>query len=124
MRLLIPFVVLFLLCPAAAPQTRKELMTEYARRYRATDKRDVPAMLALADWCGEKKLKTYANLVYRKVLRLDPSNARANAGLGRVKVGDGAWNARGADAAVGDKVKVVDVKGTYLIVEPAYSSED
>ncbi len=45
-------------------------------------------------------------------------------GEGRVKVGDGAWNARGADAAVGANVKVVDVKGTYLIVEPVHSSED
>ena len=45
-------------------------------------------------------------------------------GEGRVKVGDGAWNARGSDAAVGDNVKVVDVKGTYLIVEPVHLSED
>ncbi len=45
-------------------------------------------------------------------------------GEGRVKVGDGAWNARGPDVAVGEKVKVIDVSGINLLVEPVKSEED
>lgn len=44
-------------------------------------------------------------------------------GEGRVKVGDGVWNARGPDAGVGDKVKVIEVSGTNLIVEPAQTGD-
>jgi len=39
-------------------------------------------------------------------------------GHGRVKVGDGVWNARGPDADVGAKVRVVGAEGTCLKVEP------
>jgi inner membrane protein len=38
-------------------------------------------------------------------------------GSGRVKVGDGVWEARGPDAAVGDRVRVVGAVGTCLTVE-------
>ena len=37
---------------------------------------------------------------------------------GRVKVGDGEWNARGGPAAAGDRVTVTGVEGNCLIVEP------
>ncbi|MCL6740094.1 NfeD family protein [Sphingomonas sp. RB56-2] len=37
---------------------------------------------------------------------------------GRVKVGDGEWNARGGPAAAGDRLTVTDVEGNCLIVEP------
>jgi membrane protein implicated in regulation of membrane protease activity len=37
---------------------------------------------------------------------------------GRVKVGDGEWNARGGPAAVGDRLTVTGVEGSCLIVEP------
>ncbi len=37
---------------------------------------------------------------------------------GRVRVGDGEWNARGGPAEPGDRVKVTDVEGNCLIVEP------
>ncbi len=40
-------------------------------------------------------------------------------GIGRVKVGDGVWNARGPDAAIGACVRVTGVDGTCLKVEPA-----
>lgn len=40
-------------------------------------------------------------------------------GRGRVKVGDSEWNARGPDAAVGTKVRVVSSTGSELQVEPA-----
>jgi len=42
-----------------------------------------------------------------------------SAGSGRVKVGDGAWPARGPDAPLGAKVRVVGQSSGELIVEPA-----
>jgi inner membrane protein len=39
-------------------------------------------------------------------------------GSGRVKVGDSVWNARGADAAVGARVRVTGASGAVLNVEP------
>lgn len=36
---------------------------------------------------------------------------------GRVKVGDGVWSARGAMAAVGDRLRVTGSDGSVLIVE-------
>ncbi len=38
-------------------------------------------------------------------------------GTGRVKVGDSVWSARGADAGVGDKVRVTGADGAVLLVE-------
>lgn len=40
-------------------------------------------------------------------------------GKGRVKVGDGEWPARGADAPVGALVRIVAAEGGTLDVEPA-----
>jgi len=37
---------------------------------------------------------------------------------GRVRVGDGEWNARGGPAAVGDRLTVTGVEGNCLIVDP------
>ena len=37
---------------------------------------------------------------------------------GRVRVGDGEWNARGGPAAAGERVTVSSVEGNCLIVEP------
>ena len=39
---------------------------------------------------------------------------------GRVRVGDGVWPARGGPAAVGERVRVVDVEGNCLKVEPEH----
>jgi hypothetical protein len=39
-------------------------------------------------------------------------------GQGRVRVGDGVWPARGADAAAGSWVRVTGAEGTCLRVEP------
>lgn len=39
-------------------------------------------------------------------------------GHGRVKVGDSVWSARGADAGVGDRVRVTGADGAVLLVEP------
>lgn len=38
-------------------------------------------------------------------------------GQGRVKVGDTEWNARGADAAIGARVRVTGADGAVLLVE-------
>ena len=37
---------------------------------------------------------------------------------GRVRVGDGEWNARGGPAAAGERVTISGVEGNCLIVEP------
>ena len=39
-------------------------------------------------------------------------------GRGRVAVGDTVWPARGADAAIGSRVRVTGADGTALLVEP------
>jgi inner membrane protein len=39
-------------------------------------------------------------------------------GRGRVKVGDSEWNARGADAKPGARVRVTGADGAVLLVEP------
>ena len=39
---------------------------------------------------------------------------------GRVRVGDSEWSARGGPAAVGDRVRIVDVEGNCLKVEPEH----
>jgi membrane protein implicated in regulation of membrane protease activity len=40
------------------------------------------------------------------------------AGKGRVRVGDGEWNAQGADAPAGAHVRIVGARGNTLDVEP------
>ena len=44
--------------------------------------------------------------------------AAIEGGSGRVRVGDGVWPARGADAAEGARVRVVAVEQGVLVVEP------
>jgi membrane protein implicated in regulation of membrane protease activity len=39
---------------------------------------------------------------------------------GRVRVGDGEWSARGGPAAIGERVRIVDVEGNCLKVEPEH----
>lgn len=40
-----------------------------------------------------------------------------DASQGRVKVGDGVWSARGATAAIGDRLRVTGIDGGVLLVE-------
>jgi membrane protein implicated in regulation of membrane protease activity len=40
---------------------------------------------------------------------------------GRVRVGDSEWSARGGPAAPGDRVRIVDVEGNCLRVEPEHA---
>jgi len=39
---------------------------------------------------------------------------------GRVRVGDSEWSARGGPAAIGERVRIVDVEGNCLKVEPEH----
>lgn len=57
-----------------------------------------------------------ARLLGRVVIAVEPVDANG----GRVRVGDGEWSARGGPAAVGDRVRIVDVEGNCLKVEPEH----
>jgi membrane protein implicated in regulation of membrane protease activity len=54
-----------------------------------------------------------ARLVGEMVTAVEP----VDASQGRVKVGDGVWSARGATAAVGDRLRVIGIDGGVLLVE-------
>ncbi|MBN8814810.1 MAG: NfeD family protein [Sphingomonas sp.] len=55
-----------------------------------------------------------ANLIGRVVEVCEPIVG----GEGRVKVGDGAWAAKGADMPAGARVKITGAAGSVLLVEP------
>ena len=55
-------------------------------------------------------------LLGRVVVVVEPVDTNG----GRVRVGDGVWPARGSPAAVGDRVRVVDIDGNCLKVEPEH----
>ena len=54
-----------------------------------------------------------ARLIGSIVTAVEPVDALQ----GRVKVGDGVWSARGAEAAIGDRLRVVGSEGVVLVVE-------
>ena len=54
-----------------------------------------------------------ARLLGRVVVVVQPVDANG----GRVRVGDGEWSARGGPAAIGERVRIVDVDGNCLKVE-------
>ena len=58
-----------------------------------------------------------ARLLGKVVTVVQPVNADG----GRVRVGDSEWSARGGPAAVGDRVRVVDIEGNCLKVEPEHT---
>jgi membrane protein implicated in regulation of membrane protease activity len=55
-------------------------------------------------------------LLGRVVVVVEPVDANG----GRVRVGDGEWSARGGPAAIGERVRIVDVEGNCLKVEPEH----
>ena len=57
-----------------------------------------------------------ARLLGRVVVVTEPVDGNG----GRVRLGDGEWSARGSPAAVGDRVRIVDVDGNCLKVEPEH----
>ena len=56
--------------------------------------------------------------VARLIGRIVTVEADISDGSGRVRVGDSVWNARGADAPAGARVRVTGGQGTCLTVEP------
>ena len=54
-----------------------------------------------------------SRMIDRVVVVVEPVDANG----GRVRVGDSEWTARGGPAAVGDRVRIVDVDGNCLKVE-------
>lgn len=57
-----------------------------------------------------------ARLLGRVVVVSEPVDRNG----GRVRVGDGEWSARGGPAAIGDRVRIVDIDGNCLKVEPEH----
>lgn len=55
-----------------------------------------------------------ARLIGEVVLVVEPIEG----GQGRVRVGDGVWSCRGADAAAGTRVRIVGAEASLLLVEP------
>jgi len=58
-----------------------------------------------------------ARLLGKVVVVVQPVDSHG----GRVSVGDSEWSARGHPAAVGERVRIVDVEGNCLKVEPEHS---
>lgn len=56
-------------------------------------------------------------LLGKVVVVVQPVDAHS----GRVRVGDGEWPARGGPAAAGERVRIVDVDGNCLKVEPEHT---
>jgi membrane protein implicated in regulation of membrane protease activity len=58
-----------------------------------------------------------ARLLGKVVVVVQPVDSHS----GRVRVGDSEWSARGGPAAVGERVRIVDVDGNCLKVEPEHT---
>ena len=58
-----------------------------------------------------------ARLLGKVVTVVQPVNSDG----GRVRVGDTEWSARGGPADVGDRVRIVDIEGNCLKVEPEHT---
>jgi membrane protein implicated in regulation of membrane protease activity len=57
-----------------------------------------------------------ARLLGKVVVVVEPIDSHG----GRVRVGDSEWSARGKPAGVGERVRIVDVEGNCLKVEPEH----
>lgn len=58
-----------------------------------------------------------ARLLGKVVVVVQPVDSHG----GRVRVGDSEWSARGGPASAGDRVRIVDVEGNCLKVEPEHA---
>jgi len=78
-------------------------------------------------WYGEYRPESSDPLLNDRVARLLGETVSVvqaiDGGVGRVRVGDGEWIARGADAPVGARVRVVGVADGALKVEPAETTD-
>jgi hypothetical protein len=68
----------------------RSLLYEFQERARSLKAGDEAGWVALGQWADERDLGTQARAAYQRALALDPGNAQANAGLGRVQT-DGRW---------------------------------
>ena len=82
----------------------------------------VLAVLIGKRWYGEPGGKDERHAINDPATRLIGRTVTVVADVddhgGRVRVGDGEWNARGGPAAAGERVAVTSVEGNCLIVEP------
>jgi len=71
---------------------------------------------------GEKPIESSDPLMNRRGARMVGETALVvtaiEHGSGRVKVGDSEWIARGAETAVGERVRIIGTDGSTLLVEP------
>jgi membrane protein implicated in regulation of membrane protease activity len=58
-----------------------------------------------------------ARMLGKVVVVVEPVDANG----GRVRVGDSEWSARGGPAAAGERVRIVDIDGNCLKVEPEHT---
>ena len=83
----------------------------------------IAAVYAGRRWYADNPIESSDPLLNERATRLIGQTvvvvAPIENGLGRVKVGDGVWNARGPDAPVGACVRVTGADGTCLRVEPS-----
>jgi hypothetical protein len=85
-------------------QKRKSPAQEFDERLAACPKDDVEALLELADWAKERKLRSKEEVVYRRVLEIDPDDPVARRELGYA-VHRNRW------------VKEADLKGKFGLVQ-------
>ena len=69
---------------------RRSVLDEYYERAGALAATDAQGWLQLAKWASSQGLGTQARTAYTQVLDIEPGNAAANQGLGRVQL-DGRW---------------------------------
>jgi len=69
------------------------------------------------DYSSDPLLNDRAGRLFGKIVTVVQ---RVDANGGRVRVGDGEWSARGGPAEIGDRVRIVDVEGNCLKVEPEH----
>ena len=70
------------------------------------------------DYSADPLLNDRAKRLLGKVVT---ATQPVDAHSGRVRVGDSEWSARGGPAAVGERVRIVDIDGNCLKVEPEHA---
>lgn len=65
-------------------ERKKPPVREFEEKLKGTDPQDLDALLTLADWARERKLRSKEEEIYRKVLDVDPNDPVARRELGFV----------------------------------------
>lgn len=82
--------VTFLLTAVDRIEARRSILDDYYERAGTLGARDRDGWLQLAQWATAQGLAAQARAAYTRVVAVDPANAEANRGLGRVQL-DGRW---------------------------------